>query len=51
MGVPSTPLIHLSPRQQSGYIDNFGGSSRLVDHVLFLTSGSTFARVDVPRSR
>ena len=45
MEVPLSSLIHLSPRQQSGYIDNFGGSSRLVGHVLFLTSGTVLLLV------
>jgi phosphatidylinositol 4-kinase type 2 len=34
-----TSLIHLSYRRRSGYIDNFGGLSRLVELALYLTSG------------
>lgn len=37
--VDENVLLTLSYRQRSGYIDNFGGSSRLAERVLFLTSG------------
>jgi len=39
MGWPPKSLFHTWCRQRSGYIDNFGGSSHLVDRALFLTLG------------